>query len=381
MVQPPPALAQSDDWPRAVELMKAGQNEAALPFLERLVSANPGNKIYRFQLALALFRLNHDFRAKWHLDQVRGAGLDDNEARMVGHYLTEIEARSVWSGHLSVALKPESNATQQTSDSHISVGGMDFALTPDSRAKPGVSLVVATGLAYSPRIGERLKASFSLEAYLRHSDNRSLRDYQLTARSGLEYLPDARSRIAGGLLLGHRWLAEQPYSRTGGIWADYTRLAGSRGRLDLGAEFSHTQYDMALPDSRRSLVTASYSHAVSGSARVTLTGLLEETRGAALNLAGTRAAVSLSGLYAWDGGLMTSLRMGYQVDDRRGPEPFFGVTLHDRKTSLDLTLYHRNFRIGNFAPQLVIGIDSNRSNIPLAAYKNQYLSIGLTRDF
>jgi hypothetical protein len=73
--------------------------------------------------------------------------------------------------------------------------------------------------------------------------------------------------------------------------------------------------------------------------------------------------------------------MGVQTDDRRGVEPVFGVTRKDRKTSLDLTIYHRDFRVGIFAPTLVIGVENNRSNVPLAAYKNRYISLGLTREF
>ncbi len=321
LARPLPVFCAADDWPRAMELMNAGQSVAALPYLERLVSAHPGDKNYRFKLVLALFRLGRDFRAKWHLDQVRGAKLTAKEARVVEHYLNQIEARRVWSGYFGFALKPESNAGRQTGDSHINVGGLNFVLTPASRAKPGTSVIAHGGLSYSPRITDRLKGVFGLNAYLRYNNDISLRDYQVMARSGLEYLPTARSRIAGGTLLAYRWIAEKPYFYSGGVWAEYSTPVGMRVRLDLGAEVGRTQYEIALPASRQ------------------------------------------------------------QTDNRRGPEPIFGVKRRDRNTSLDLTVYHRDFRIGNFAPELVLGIERNRSNIPLADYRNRYLSIGLTRNF
>lgn len=381
LARPFAAAAAPDDWPRAMELMNAGQSEAALPYLERLVSAHPGDKNYRFELALALFRLGRDFRAKWHLDQVRGAGLTAAEARLVEQFLDKIEARRVWSGSFGFALKPESNASRQTGNTHVNVGGLNFALTPGSRAKPGTSVIAHGGLSYSPRISERMKGVFGLNAYLRHNKDSGLRDYQLTARSGLEYLPTTRSRISGGTFLGYRWIADAPYSYSGGIWASYSALIGTRGRLDLGGETGRTRYEVALPDGRQHQLTASYSHAIGGKTRLGITGFWENTENALGNLAGTRKAVSVSGLYAWDGGLMTSLRLGHLTDKRRGPEPIFGVKRHDRNTSLDLTLYHRDFRIGNFAPELVLGVERNRSNIPLADYRNRYLSFGLTRNF
>jgi hypothetical protein len=381
MAQPSPALADPEEWARAMVLMNAGETEAALPLLERLVSANPEDKNYRFELALALFRLGKDVRARWHLDLVRGADLTGPEEALVSRYLAEIAGRSVWSGAFSIALKPETNATQRTSDAEISVGGLDFTLTPESRAQPGVSVVVAAQLGYSPRLSERVKGRFTLTTNLRHNKERRLRDYTLNARAGLEYMPDTRSQIAGGVQLGYRWVGDQPYSDTRGLWGEYTRLIGQRGRLDLGLDLSRIGSKVGLADSDRSMVTFSYGHALTGNARVTVAGLWEDTRGAMPTLAGTRKALSITGLYAWDGGMMTSLRMGVQTDDRRGVEPVFGVTRKDRKTSLDLTIYHRDFRVGIFAPTLVIGVENNRSNVPLAAYKNRYISLGLTREF
>lgn len=379
--RPHTALADGDVWALALKLMAAGQIEAALPLLERLVSAEPDNKNYRFELALALYHLERNFRAKWQLEQIRGAGLTPAEANMVEQFLAQIAARSVWSGSFSIALKPESNATQQTSAETVNVGGLDFTLRPDSRAKPSVSLMVTAGLGYSPRISDQWRGRFSLNAYLRHNSDASLRDYQLNARGGLQYLPDARKSIAAGVQQGYRWVGNTRYSSNAGIWAEHSRLVGARGRLDFGLDLSKIRHYVALPDSHRGLITASYSHALTGNARIALSGYVEQTRGNLPNLSGTRAGLSVSGLYAWNGGMMTSLQLGQHYDERRGPEPLFGITRKDQKTALSLTVYHRDLRIGSFAPTLVMGIEKNLSNIPLARYENRYMTIGLTREF
>lgn len=381
MAQPSFAQANESDWPRAMELVRAGQTEAALPLLERLVSAHPRDKNYRFELALALFNLGRDFRAKWHLEQVRGAKLTPPEAQFVDHYLAAIVSRSVWSTSFSIALKPESNASRKTSIDTVNIGGLNFTLTPNSLAKPGVSVVVATALGYSPHLTNNLKANFSLAANLKQNKDRDLRDYRLSARSGLEYLLSDRSNISAGLEQGYRWVGQRPYSQSSGVWAEYSRLVGTRGRLDVGAEVGNTRYLVALPDSQRRAAKFGYSYALSNNARLTFAGFWDQTQGAKAHLVGTRTATSVTMLYAWDGGLMTSFRLGKLYDKRRGPEPLFEVTRKDRNMSMDLTIYHRNLRVGAFAPTIVIGLEKNRSNIPLADYDNRYISIGLTQNF
>lgn len=375
------SAAPQQDWGRALVLMQAGQTEAALPLLEGLVSQDPANKDYRFELALALYRLGSDFRAKWHLDQVRGAGLTEPEARMVEHLRDRIDARRIWSGYLGLRLRPESNVGRQTTDNSVNVGGLNFALNPAARGRPGTSTIVTAGLGVHPNVAPRTKAVLRLNSWLRHNRDRALRDYQLVGRAGLGHSPDPRRRIAGGILLGHRWVADRAYSASSGLWLDHSVLVGAAGRLDLGTEVSATDTRGAIPDSRRYLLSASYSHAVTGNAQLALGGFLERTDTAQGNLAGHRQGLSLSGLYMFRGGLVAGLRLATQTDRRDGPEPVFGVARRDRNLTLDLSIHHREFRIGMFAPELQIGFERNRSNIPLADYDNKYLSIGLTRNF
>lgn len=380
-VRPDLALAQSDAWPRATQMLAAGEVEQALPLLESLVSQAPKNKVYRFELALALFRLDKHVRAKWHLEQVRGANLTPQEARLVEQFLAEIDARSVWSGSMTIGLKPETNAGRKTSEDTVNIGGLNFQLTPSSKAKPGVSLVTTTGLTYSPRITDRLKGAFGIYTNLRFNKDKTLRDYQIVLRQGVNYFPDARSRVAGGLHQGYRWVGDRAYSSRLGVWGEHSRLVGQRGRLDFGIDLSETQYRVALPDSQRSLITAGYSHAVTGNATISLSGFVENTKGSRPDLVGQRAGASITGLYAWNGGLMTSLLLSHQTDKRDGPETLFGITREDRTTAIEANIFHRDFRIFSFAPTLAVGFEQNRSNVTLARYTNNYLNFGLTHDF
>ncbi|MEQ5872897.1 DUF560 domain-containing protein [Sagittula sp. NFXS13] len=379
--QPDGANAAPDTWTTALELMEAGQTRAALPLLEQLVSAHPDNKHYRFELALALYRLERPFRAKWQLEQVRGASLSPSEAQLVTQFLAAIEAQSAWSGALSFEMKSESNANGQTRDRTVAANGMQFVLRPDSRAKPGASLITNAEIGYTQALSEKWSGLVSLSAYVKHNEERSLRDTQLTGRAGFQYRPNQRTAFAFGLLHGNRWVADDAYSSSTGVWAEYSQLIGSRSRLNAGVEVSKIEAFTMQPDSHRTLLYGGYTLALNGNARLDLAGYLEDTGGGLPTLTGQRAGIAATALYAWKGGLMTSAEVSHHLDRRRGKEPFFDVAREDRKTAIALSVYHRDFRIGSFAPKVILGAEKNQSNIPLARHDNQYLSIGLTRNF
>ncbi|MFC6762201.1 tetratricopeptide repeat protein [Sulfitobacter porphyrae] len=228
---------QSPDetWLAAVRLVQAGQHAQALPLVERLVSAQPRNKKYRFELALALFRLGRDGRAKFHLEQLRGANLTPQERQIVTRMIGAIEARQVWSGYFSFNLRPESNGTKQTEDRVLVIGGLPLTLDDTAIGKATVSTIVTTGFSYGPSIGEGLKARFSLDAYLKYNPEVALRDYQVTGRAGLAFTTPQGRYWDGGILMGTRRSADRPYSETFGLYLNYARRIGNAGTLRLGA--------------------------------------------------------------------------------------------------------------------------------------------------
>lgn len=379
----PGAAQQSLDatWQSALQLVRAGANAQALPLVERLVSAHPRNKQYRFELAVVLFRLGRDGRAKFHLEQLRGTDLTPAERRVITRMIGEIDARRVWSGYFSFNLRPESNGTKQTEDRILVIGGLPLTLNDTAIGKPTVSSIVATGITYAPTLGQGVKAQFSLNAYLKYNTEAALRDYQLTGRAGLSFSKDPARYWEGGILLGTRRSADRPYSKTFGLYLNHARRVGTAGTWRIGGEVSRAFRRGRSSNIDRTFVSVGYSHAIGGNAQLSLLGFVEKNDTDQLNLDGFRRGVSISGLYGFDGGLMTSITLRSEADDRKGINRVFGAARSDRKTALDLRVYHRDFRIGSFAPEIQFGIERNRSNIPLADYTNRYLSLGMTRKF
>ena len=375
-----PATGQAT-WARALDQLRSGDTAAALPQLERLVSANPGNRIYRFELARALSRLNRNARARYHLDQVRGASLSPRERDLVERLDATLAGRRSWSGYFSFRLRPETNGSRQTQDPVVVIGGRPFSISDTAVGKSTVSTVIRTGFRYAPAGATRIGAQVAMDAYVKHNDDRSLRDYQLAARPGVSIALNPRGRVTGGLLLGTRRAGNRPYSETFGLYFNHTRKLGAAGRVHLGGELSRTFRRDDTADIDRHLLFASYTRAIGGTTRVTLSGFAETNDSAQQEVAGLRSGIAFSGLHAFEGGLVAGVTLRGETADRRGVSRVFGRRRSDRTLAAELSLLHRNIRVGAFAPEIRVGIERNRSNIPLADYTNRTLSLGFRLSF
>ena len=98
-------------------------------------------------------------------------------------------------------------------------------------------------------------------------------------------------------------------------------------------------------------------------------------------MAGHRQAVSVSATRAFPGGVTGSLSLTLQRDDRDTGTALFATPRSDLRRSVDLKVWHRDITFAGFAPQIEIGVEDNRSTLPLTDYTNRYLSLGLTRRF
>ncbi len=373
--------SEEELWQNAARLVSAQSYEGALPLLEKLVSLNPRNKHYRFNLALALFHIKKDGRARYHLEQVRGTGLEENERVLVNNVLAQIDSRKTWSGYFSLNVRPETNGTKQTEADTIAVGGLPFTLSDTAIGKPTTSAVISTGFTYAPSITETAKFELSLGALLKHNSDVSLRDYQITARAGVGFAPVPSQYWSGGLSFGKRRVADRAYSDTGGLYINHARRVGKAGLIRFGGDVSRAFRTYGRVPVDRTFAYLGYTHSIGGNVQLSFSAFGEVNDTEQLSLKGFRRGISATGRYAFKGGIVTSLTLGFEADDRDGLNQIFGVRRQDRKKSIEVKVHHRDFRIGAFAPELQFGLERNKSNIPLADYTNRFLSVGLTRKF
>lgn len=367
-------------WQRALASVAEGDSAGALPDLEQLVSRNPANVDYRFELALALSKVGQDGRARHHLELLNATALRPGARHAIGQLRTQIDARRKLTGYFSFGLLPESNVGKQTEDGIIIIGGVPFQLEQVGEA--GVSAKINTGLSYGTRLSEHLHARVRADVSAKWNEDKRYRDVSVMGRAGLRYAKGGRSAIGGGLLIGTRWIGDAPYSDTVGGYFDYLHQIGGRGRLGFNLQLANTRHKDGTPDHNIALAHLSYSHGISANAQVRFGVFHQQTNSADATAAGGKTGLSFGADYAFRGGLIAGLDLRMSRDRRDGfNRALFSEAREDKNTAINFTLYHRDFRIFTLAPQLIVGIERNKSNNDLVDYTNKYMTVGFTRKF
>ena len=367
-------------WERALAAVEGGDHQAALDDLENLVSLNPANINYRFELALTLFKLGQDGRARYHLDLLGGTALQPGAHHAITGLTEQINARRKLTGYFSFGVLPESNVGRQTESKTVMISGLPFEL--EQSGEPGVSFKINTGLSYGTRLSPRVHARLRADLAAKLNKETAYRDVSATGRAGLEFSKTTRSAIAGGVLLGTRWIGDAPYSDTLGAYVDYAQRAGAKGRLSFSLQFANTQHKDRSPDHNIALAHLSYAHGISANAQLRFGVFHQQTRSADKTAAGSNTGLTFGVDYAFRGGLVAGLDLSLSRDRRDGfNAALFSEARRDEKIKVDMSLHHRDIRVFTFAPQLIVGIERNKSNNTLVDYINKYMTIGFTRKF
>ncbi|MBM1558407.1 DUF560 domain-containing protein [Sulfitobacter mediterraneus] len=378
--QTPAEPSETVLWERALAAVGKGDAQAALADLERLVSLHPANVHYRFELAATLYKLGLDGRARYHLDLIASSELQPGARYAVAQLNDKISARRKWNGYFSFALIPESNVSRQTDSETIIIQGLPFQL--QQRGEPGVSVKVNTGLSYDKRLSPQLNARFRADLSAKLNKEKAFRDIALTGRAGLHFSKNSRSAVEGGLLLGARWIGDKPYSDTIGAYMNVAHRVSPKGRLNFTLQLVNTQHKDQSPDHNIALTQVSYTHGISANAQLRFGAFYQITNSADLTAGGAAKGLTFGSDYAFRGGLIGSLDLSVSRDNREGFNiALFTEARQDEKYKIELKLHHRDVRIMDFAPQLIVGFERNKSNNSIVDFANRYLTIGLTKKF
>ncbi|MDO9524109.1 MAG: surface lipoprotein assembly modifier [Gemmobacter sp.] len=378
-----PAEAERRNWALAVAHMRSGAPQSAVPLLDRLVSARPGDARYRMELGLALWRSGAPGRARYHLDLVRGAnGLDPKVRTGIEGVLRQIDRPKLWEGYLSFGIVPETNAVRRTSADSLFIGGDRFQLNPNARAMPATGLQIDGGIAFLPRIGTDLRARFGLRASTRFFEKSVLNDVSVKAEAGVEGTTRSGAQWVVVGTLQRRELGNASYSRGQGLRVGWASRVGRAGHLRLRAEHEVLRHARArLLDGPRSLIAATYSHALASNLMVNGTLYVNRARTKLATEDADGAGVVVGLQYGFAGGLVVDLNLALNRTDRRGVDRIFGIVREDRRSAVSARIKHRELRLGGFAPVFEVGHERQRSTIALNSYRNTHVSLGLSRDF
>lgn len=379
---PTPDDALRRDWLIAQSHLRENAPRAALPVLERMVSAAPGVTRFRLELARTLFLIEDDTRARLHFEQALGGRLALSEIQAVQEYLTAMDRRKSWEGHARVALAPQTNAQRRSGLDSVRIGdALEVPLAPVERA---TGMEVEAGGTWLPSLGRDLRGRFhaSVQAQVHEGDIADA--WALRTEAGLLVLRDRSAQFGGGLSARLHLSDGSTVARGLGAYATWQTPLRPDTLLSLRAEAERLRYPAAPAlDGPRYALTARLLHVRSPQLRLTFGAELGVQRPEAAFQRRTSAAVSLGAEYAFEGGLVAAGELSLSRVQYGAEHPFFPGAGARRDHRLDVTgrVLHRDWVWSGFAPVLEVGYERQGSSIPFYAFDNLRVSLGATRRF
>lgn len=377
-----PAQQARRDLLRANLLLAQGDPAAAIRIYDALISADPTEPVYRLALSRALLVVGQRDRARYHLMQLRGSNrLDRTERARLERVLVGLEGGRSREGWLRFAITPESNPGQRSDITSLSFGGLTLPIR-GVRAQPETGLQFGIGGAVMPRIGPGLRLRLELDLDARLYRTSALNDLTLGGRIGLQGITAGGAGWDLAVSARQRWAGNQAYGRGFGVHGGWTQRVGDtaqlRLRLDLESWRHVARRDL---DGPRQAVSVSWSQALRPDLMLRGTLFAHHNAARFADMAGQGVGVALGVQRVFPGGLMLGLDLTHQRSRRNAPDFLFGVVRRDRRSTLTARIMHRAVTVRGFAPALEIGLDRQKSTIPLHDFRNARVSVGFSREF
>lgn len=369
-------------WLLSQARMLSQKPRAALPDLERLVTAFPDDPRFRLALGRALYEVGADDRARFHLERAKGAVEEEELLARIDELIDSIDRRKSWEISFRGAIRPESNPFRRTASDTVSIGGINFRLDPNATAEGGTSLVLESSAVWTPNLSRDVKANLGLSMSSQSFEDSSLNDISLRARAGVLAVWD-RGRAAGaGLSFQRRTVGGDLYSDGPGAYATAQARIGPRTRGML----RYSVVDLEFPDlpnrnGLRRSVSIELQCVISPQMVARTSVFQDQTLAQASHESGIASGLSAGATYAWKGGLITSVSGSLSGERRNGESPLFAEKRSDQTAAVSFDIGHREFTVAGFAPTLTVGYDQRVSNISLYDFSNTRVSVGLTREF
>ena len=377
-----------NDEERIERLFLLGLIEARLGFprraaqrFEAILAQRPELTRVRLELAQVYHTLGRDEKARFHLEASLADKLPSSVETAVEGFLNRIDARKRWSLSLSAAVLPESNPAKRTSRERIRIGGVPFRLNPDARESSGVGYLVTTGTSFSPSLADDLRGVFAATSAAKLYKQPDWNDVSLQGEIGVARLFD-RGTVSGGLRLGRRWLAADPYSREIGPWMRARRRLSPASRIEMNLSAVNRDHDsQAARDGWQFSARSAWIYALRAPTSIETSLDLELTGARERHYADGTVGLGITVSHAFRGGLSISPSVAAHVRRYAGPDPLVLKTRSDRRFRIALNVLHRALQYQGFAPYAGYAVEWNRSNIPLHKYLNHGAVFGVSRRF
>ena len=231
---------------------QAGDLEAAISTLERMLVFAPGLPRLQFELGVLYYSLGSWSTAKSYFTTVmQQPAVPDDVRNQIGAYMAQIETRATGNnsfGEVGVGLRYQTNANAGPDSPFVDIGGIEFTLDPGALGVADTNGYVTARFHNAIDLasqGDRFDIDMSAYGALyAHEDQLNTGvvelsfgpDYNLAAIG----IDNARLKLHGDF--GAAILSGDPYIASAGVGADFIATLDARTRLTLSADARHEEY-------------------------------------------------------------------------------------------------------------------------------------------
>jgi tetratricopeptide (TPR) repeat protein len=232
---------------------RAGDLEAAISTLERMLIFAPGLPRLQYELGILYFRLGAYETAATYLNAVdtNAADVPAEIRTQIATYLAEIETRSsgsAFAGSVSAGVKYQTNANSGPGTLTINLNNIEFLLNPEALGTPDVSAFVAGNVKSSLDLesqGDRLDVSLAGYASVYRAQN-TLNAATVELKVGptfnLQRFEIDNAALGFYGVAGATILGGAPYLVAAGVGAKYAHVLDAQSKLTVEAQAKYERY-------------------------------------------------------------------------------------------------------------------------------------------
>lgn len=410
-----PIALENRVLPTVLNLMKAGQWQAAKTALEPLLQHNPPSlhglflagqvaeqqqdwqsavgyyrqmlnldstlQRPRLELARALAKIGEINASEYQFNLVLGQKLPEPVQHNVFSMLQNLKAETSLF-NLQFALLPSSNINQGTQQRSVILDGKKYTLSQNSRAKRGIGLQLT--LNGEKRFGEEYQ--WFLNGTLNNLDYANRQNDQTATRVSLGRSFGNQRRHAWDISFGGQHLLYQHKGLYQGLLGqiNYSWRLKPSWKLALAWETQQLHYrpEYAYQRGWQHGLSANLTHITQGRT-IYSWGIQQGFKQAAERNYSYRTLTLRTGVrHHFDFAQLTvGANLAYTQTNYRDIAPFFKVVRQDKRWSGSVDLLKRNWSWQGFAPRLSFHYTENRSTIPLNQYKNKQVRLIFSKEF
>lgn len=240
----------------AVLSTRLGDYEAAIATYERMLIERPGTPRLQLELAALYFRLGAYPRARQLFEKVQALPeTPDAVQRRIRGYMAVIDGEQKreggFSGRVSLGARVESNANGAPDRHAISLNGLDFELSPDSRAAGdasgqfGLQLRYRLPLSAQGDVLDTRLATASNRYRDLHGLDSDVAELQVGPEISLNRWGMRDGRVAIAALLGQTWLDDARYMHAAGLALGFRRPVGREAAIAANLDWRDERYTPA----------------------------------------------------------------------------------------------------------------------------------------